>query len=520
MCLFRQAADIQTADMLNLPVPEVDYHNISVQPTEMQREMVAELGARADKVRNRMVSPAKDNMLLITGDGRKLALDQRLINPMLPDSPTSKVSVCCDNVYRLWEHHKDTRQAQLVFCDLSTPKNDGSFNVYDDIKKKLVARGVSPEEVAFIHDANTETRKAELFAKVRSGAVRVLIGSTAKMGAGTNVQERLIAIHDLDCPWRPSDLEQRRGRLVRQGNTNERVEVYRYVTENTFDSYLWQMVEGKQRFIGQIMTSKSPVRSAEDVDEQALSYAEIKALATGNPLIKERMDLDVEVARLKMLKADFLSQKYTLEDNVIKHYPQRIMALEERIAGYEADLTTAHANKPSDKEHFSMTVGDAQFSERKLAGEAILAMAEKLSSPEPVPLGKFAGFGLELAFDVVSREFQCVIVGKLRHTVPLGDDAVGNVARIDNAINALESRCDGCREQLENIRTQMDNAKAEALKPFGKEAELTEKSARLAELDALLNMDEKTVEVLDGGDTDMDELDLEPERERSNGQER
>jgi hypothetical protein len=514
MVLFGQAADIQTADMLNLPVPEVDYHNVSVKPTEMQREMVAELGARADRVRNRMVSPAKDNMLLITGDGRKLALDQRLINPMLPDSPTSKVSMCCENTFRLWEHHKDTRQAQLVFCDLSTPKNDGSFNVYDDIKKKLVAKGVPPEEVAFIHGANTEAKKAELFAKVRSGAVRVLIGSTPKMGAGTNVQERLIAIHDLDCPWRPSDLEQRRGRIVRQGNTNARVEVYRYVTENTFDSYLWQMVEGKQRFIGQIMTSKSPVRSAEDVDEQALSYAEIKALATGNPLIKERMDLDVEVARLKMLKADFLSQKYTLEDNVIKRYPQVIKALEERIAGYEADVTTAEANRPSGKEHFSMTVGNAQFSERKLAGEAILAMAEKLSSPEPVPLGYFVGFSLELAFDVVSREFQCAIVGKLRHTVALGDDAVGNVARIDNALEALPSHCDACREQLANTRTQMENAKAEAAKPFAKEQELTEKSARLVELDALLNMDEKTVEVLDSGEEGMGELDLEPERGR------
>jgi hypothetical protein len=437
---------------------------------------------------------------------------------MLSDPPTSKVSVCCENAFRLWEHHKDTRQAQLVFCDLSTPKGDGSFNVYDDIKKKLIAKGVPPEEVAFIHDANTETKKAELFAKVRSGAVRVLIGSTPKMGAGTNVQERLIAIHDLDCPWRPSDLEQRRGRIVRQGNSNERVEVYRYVTENTFDSYLWQLVEGKQRFIGQIMTSKSPVRSAEDVDEQALSYAEIKALATGNPLIKERMDLDVEVARLKMLKADFLSQKYTLEDNVIKHYPQQLKTLEERIAGYEADIAVADANRPADREHFRMAVGGTGFDERKKAGEAILAATKKLSSPEPVPLGDFAGFNLELAFGVVSREFQCVIVGHLRHTVTLGDDPVGNVARIDNAIDALQSKCDGCREQLANTRTQMDNAKAETAKPFAKEAELAEKSSRLAELDALLNMDEKTAEVLDGGEADMDEPDLEPERD--SGQER
>jgi N12 class adenine-specific DNA methylase len=520
MCLFRQAADIQTADMLDLPVPEVDYHNISVAPTEMQREMVAELGARADRVRNRMVSPAKDNMLLVTGDGRKLALDQRLINPMLPDSPTSKVSVCCENVFQLWKHHQDTRQAQLIFCDMSTPKGDGSFNVYDDIKKKLIAKGVPPEEVAFIHDANTEARKAELFAKVRSGAVRVLIGSTPKMGAGTNVQERLVAIHDLDCPWRPSDLEQRRGRIVRQGNTNERVEVYRYVTENTFDSYLWQMVEGKQRFIGQIMTSKSPVRSAEDVDEQALSYAEIKALATGNPLIKERMDLDIEVARLKMLKADFLSQRYTLEDNVIKHYPQQIKILEERIVGYEGDIITVKTNKPADKEHFSMAVGSATYRERKEAGEAVLAAAEKLSSPKPVSLGKYAGFDMELSFDTVSREFRCAIVGRLRHTVVLGTDALGNITRIDNALDLLQSSCESCREQLGNIRNQMDNAKGEAIKPFEKDRELTEKSARLAELDALLNMGEKASEVLDAGDEDKDELDLKPAKERGGGQER
>jgi N12 class adenine-specific DNA methylase len=505
MCLFRQVADIQTADMLSLPVPETDYHSIAVQPSDMQRELVAELGRRADKVRNNMVAASKDNMLVITNDGRKLALDQRLINPMLPDLPTSKVSVCCDNVFRIWEHHRASRQAQLVFCDLSTPKADSSFNVYTDIKQKLMVKGVPKDEVAFIHDANTEMQKAELFAKVRSGAVRVLIGSTPKMGAGTNVQERLIAIHDLDCPWRPSDLEQRRGRIVRQGNTNKRVEVYRYVTENTFDSYLWQLVEGKQRFIGQIMTSKSPVRSAEDVDEQALSYAEIKALATGNPLIKERMDLDVEVARLKMLKADFLSQKYALEDKVIKDYPQTIKLLKERIAGYVADVATAKTNRPTDKEQFHITIGSTIYHERKEAGEAIAKTSAKMSSPEPIALGQFAGFALELAFDTTSREFQCILIGKLRHSVTLGDDALGNIARIDNALSSLEVRCNSCREQLANTQNQMDNAKEEAARPFDKEEELVEKSARLAKLDALLDMNERTGEIIE------DDKDIEPD---------
>jgi N12 class adenine-specific DNA methylase len=518
MALFRQVADIQTADMLSLPVPEVDYHNVSVKPSEMQRELVASLGERADRVRSGMVSPEADNMLVITNDGRKLALDQRLVNPMLPDFEGSKVSVCAENVFRIWEHHKGTRQAQLVFCDFSTPKADGSFNVYDDIKKKLVARGVPEAEVAFIHDANTEARKAELFAKVRSGAVRVLIGSTAKMGAGTNVQERLIAIHDLDCPWRPSDLEQRRGRIVRQGNTNGRVEVYRYVTENTFDAYLFQLVENKQRFIGQIMTSKSPVRSAEDVDETALSYAEIKALATGNPMIKERMDLDVEVARLKMLKADFLSQKYSLEDDVIKRYPERIKALEERIAGYVADIATAAVGAPVEEGAFSMRVGDRDYSERKAAGEAIAKAAQKMSSPAPVPLGQFAGFQLKLAFDKVSRAFECIVVGRLRHTLTLGDDAVGNIARIDNAIEAMPQRLASCKEQLENTKIQMANATEQAARPFDKEAELSEKSARLAELDALLDMDEKGGEVLDTPHSG-DDPDMEPEREK-NGIER
>jgi N12 class adenine-specific DNA methylase len=497
MTLFRQVADIQTADMLKLPVPEVDYHNISVKPSEMQRELVASLGERADKVRNGMVSPEQDNMLVITSDGRKLALDQRLINPMLPDFEGSKVNACVDNAFGIWKHHAGTRQAQLIFCDFSTPKADGSFNVYDDIKRKLIAKGVPQDEIAFIHDANTEVRKAELFAKVRSGAVRVLIGSTAKMGAGTNVQQRLFAIHDLDCPWRPSDLEQRRGRLVRQGNMNERVEVYRYVTENTFDAYLFQLVENKQRFIGQIMCSKSPVRLAEDVDEQALSYAEIKALATGNPMIKERMDLDVEVARLTMLKAEFLSQRYTLEDDVIKRYPQAIKILEERIEGYKADIATVASNKPADKDTFFMHIGQSDYIERKAAGEAILVAAKALSSPTAIRIGNYLGFPLELAFDSVAREYVVALCGKLRHNVSLGLGVVGNIIRIDNAADALSDKLTACKEQLSNTKTQMDNAKEQAAKPFDKEVELAEKSARLVELDALLNMDERTSEIID-----------------------
>jgi hypothetical protein len=521
MCLFRQAADIQTADMLKLPVPECDFHNISVQPTEMQKELVRGLGERADKVRGGMVPSEKDNMLVITSDGRKLALDQRLINPLLPDDPGSKVNACIANVYRLWEHHAGTRQAQLVFCDFSTPKTDGSFDVYNDIKDKLIGRGVPEAEVAFIHDVNTEARKAELFAKVRSGTIRVLIGSTEKMGAGTNVQERLIAIHDLDCPWRPSDLEQRRGRIVRQGNTNERVEVYRYVTENTFDSYLWQLVEGKQRFIGQIMTSKSPVRSAEDVDETALSYAEIKALATGNPKIKERMDLDVEVSRLKMLKADFLSQRYAQEDRILKYYPQQIKFLDERSAKYATDVATALSCRPADKEHFSMTVGDVTYTGKKEAGEAILASAQRIARPEAVPLGSYAGFVTGIAFDRVSREHRCILIGRLHHTVALGADALGNITRIDNALDGLQKNYEQTLERLADMRQQLENAKAEAGRPFEKEGELVSKTARLAELDALLNMGERDSETIDDGRGDEDELDARPrERVRDDGQQR
>jgi hypothetical protein len=432
--------------------------------------------------------------------------------------PDSKVAACAGNVYRIWEHHAATRQAQLVFCDLSTPKGAGEFSVYADIKQKLIAKGVPETEIAFIHDANTESRKAELFAKVRNGETRVLLGSTAKLGAGTNVQDRLIAIHDLDCPWRPSDLEQRRGRLVRQGNMNERVEVYRYVTENTFDAYTWQLVENKQKFIGQIMTSKSPVRSAEDCDEQALSYAEIKALATGNPLIKERMDLDVEVSRLKMLKSDFLSQRYNLEDRVIQYYPQQIKLLEERVAGFEADTATAEANKPADKDSFTMTVRGVRLAEKKNAGEAILAITEKMTSSDAVPLGSYRGFAMEMAFDTVSRDFQCILTGKLQHRVTLGSDALGNITRIDNALDGLPAKLADCQDRLANTRIQLDNAKTEAAKPFDKEDALQQKTERLAELDALLNMDDKEGEVIDDG-LDEQEGEVEPVK-KDRGRER
>lgn len=515
MSMFKEVADIQTADMLNLPVPKANYHNIVLKPSEQQEEMVAALGERAEKVRNRMVDSTEDNMLLITNDGRKLALDQRLLNPLLPDSDTSKINACVGDVFDIWQRTADQRSAQMVFCDLSTPgKNrpiemvpneQGGYemaefqNVYDDLRNKLIARGIPAEEIAYIHSANTETQKKELFGKVRSGQVRVLIGSTQKMGAGTNVQKKLVALHHLDCPWRPSDLQQREGRIIRQGNENNEVDIYTYVTENTFDSYLYQLVEGKQKFIGQIMTSKSPVRSCEDIDETALSYAEIKALCTGNPHIKEKMDLDIDVQRLRLLKANHLSQRYALEDQIIKTLPQQIAKYEQSIEGYLSDMDRLKENTHPNEDGFSpMEVEGTVYTDKKAAGSAILAACKAMTSPEPVPLGQYRGFSMDLSFASLTREFKVTLKGALYYTTNLGTDVFGSILRLDNLLESMEERISTCREQLENTRMQLENAKLEVDKPFPQEDELKRKSARLDELNILLNMDKRESEIVDG----------------------
>ena len=502
MAMFKEVADIKTADMLNLPVPEAEYHNVSVEPSEMQKEMVASLAERAEKVRGGGVDSSVDNMLKITNDGRKLALDQRMLNAMLPDFENSKINACVDNVYRIWEENKDKKSAQLVFCDLSTPKNDGTFSVYNDIRKKLIERGVPESEVRFIHEAETDVKKKELFQKVRKGEVRVLMGSTQKMGAGTNVQDRLIALHDVDCPWRPADLEQRSGRIIRQGNSNPKVEIYRYVTKQTFDAYLYQLVEGKQKFASQIMTSKSPVRSAEDIDETALSYAEIKMLATGNPYIKEKMDLDIQVQKLKLLKSNFLSEKYSLEDKIIKYYPQRITSLENRINGLTADVETAKQHpKPTDDRFVGMEVKGVFYSEKAEAGKAIIAACKEMTSLAPVPLGRYRGFETELSFDTTER-FYCVTVkGETGKQVSLGDDVFGNITRIDNAVERFADDLEKAKDSLADTKNQFETAQKEVQKPFVQEEELKSKLARLDELNILLNMDKKENEIV-GGEPD------------------
>ena len=499
MAMFKETADIQTADMLKLPVPEAHYHSVVLKPSETQKEMVASLSERAERVRNKMVDSSVDNMLLITNDGRKLALDQRLMNDMLPDSETSKVGACAENVFDIWQRTADRKSTQMVFCDLSTPHGDGKFNVYDDLRNKLIAKGVPAEEIAYIHTANSEAQKKELFGKVRSGQVRVLIGSTQKMGAGTNVQTKLAALHHLDCPWRPSDLQQREGRIIRQGNENKEVDIYTYVTENTFDSYLYQLVESKQKFIGQIMTSKSPVRSAEDIDETALSYAEIKALCAGDPHIKEKMDLDIDVSRLKLLKANHLSQRYSLEDQILKEFPQKIRSLEQRIEGYQADIGQRKRNTEPNEDGFSpMIMPGGTVREKKAAGDAILGLCKSMTSPDPIPIGQYRGFDMELSFDTFSREYKIALIHHLRHTVTLGTDIFGNIQRLDNTLGAFEERMAACAEQLENTRIQLENAKVEVQKPFPQEAELAAKTARLNELNALLNLDKKENEIVDG----------------------
>ena len=502
MAMFKEVADIKTADMLNLPVPEAEYHNVSVEPSEMQKEMVASLAERAEKVRGGGVDSSVDNMLKITNDGRKLALDQRMLNAMLPDFENSKINACVDNVYRIWEENKDKKSAQLVFCDLSTPKNDGTFSVYNDIRKKLIERGVPESEVRFIHEAETDVKKKELFQKVRKGEVRVLMGSTQKMGAGTNVQDRLIALHDVDCPWRPADLEQRSGRIIRQGNSNPKVEIYRYVTKQTFDAYLYQLVEGKQKFASQIMTSKSPVRSAEDIDETALSYAEIKMLATGNPYIKEKMDLDIQVQKLKLLKSNFLSEKYSLEDKIIKHYPQRITSLENRINGLTADVETAKQHpKPTDDRFVGMEVKGVFYSEKAEAGKAIIAACKEMTSPAPVSLGRYRGFETELSFDTTERSYCVTVKGETGKQVSLGDDVFGNITRIDNAVERFADDLEKVKDSLADTKNQFETAQKEVQKPFVQEEELKSKLARLDELNILLNMDKKENEIV-GGEPD------------------
>ena len=499
MAMFKETADIQTADMLKLPVPEAHYHSVVLKPSETQKEMVASLSERAERVRNKMVDSSVDNMLLITNDGRKLALDQRLMNDMLPDSETSKVGACAENVFDIWQRTADRKSTQMVFCDLSTPHGDGKFNVYDDLRNKLIAKGVPAEEIAYIHTANSEAQKKELFGKVRSGQVRVLIGSTQKMGAGTNVQTKLAALHHLDCPWRPSDLQQREGRIIRQGNENKEVDIYTYVTENTFDSYLYQLVESKQKFIGQIMTSKSPVRSAEDIDETALSYAEIKALCAGNPHIKEKMDLDIDVSRLKLLKANHLSQRYSLEDQILKEFPQRIRSLEQHIEGYQTDIDQRKRNTEPNEDGFSpMIMPGGTVREKKAAGDAILGLCKSMTSPNPIPIGQYRGFDMELSFDTFTREYKITLIHQLRHTVTLGTDIFGNIQRLDNTLGAFEERMAACVEQLENTRVQLENAKAEVQKPFPQEEELAAKTARLNELNTLLNLDKTENEIVDG----------------------
>ena len=506
MAMFKQVADIKTADMLNLPVPEVEYHNIAVKPSQVQKEMVASLGERAERIRGGGVDSSVDNMLKVTNDGRKLALDQRMMNPMLPDEESSKVNACVNEVFRIWEEGSDKKLTQLLFCDLSTPKGEGEFSVYTDIRKKLIERGIPEAEIKFIHEADTEVKKQELFKKVRRGEVRILMGSTQKMGAGTNVQNKIIASHDLDCPWRPADLEQRAGRTVRQGNENPKVGLYRYVTEGTFDAYCWQLVEGKQKFASQIMTSKSPVRSCEDVDATALSYAEIKMLAADNPHIKEKMDLDIQVQKLRLLKSNYLSEKYELEDKIIKYYPTTIARTKETIAGLEKDISLAKEHpKPLDDTFVGIEVKGASYSEKAEGGQKIIDACKEMTSPDPVPLGKYRGFDLALSFDTFEKAYQVKIKGNLSRSVSLGTDAIGNITRIDNAIEKIPERLEAKKQELETVEQQFVTAKAEVEKPFDKEEELTEKTNRLNVLNSLLNVDKRENELVDGTPDEGDE---------------
>ena len=507
--LFKESADVQTADMLNLPVPQAEYINEVLKPSETQEEMVSSFADRAEAVRNGSVNPKSDNMLKITNDGRKLALDQRLMNEMLPDEPESKVNRCVDNAFKVWEESAPGKGTQLIFCDLSTPKADGTFNVYDDVREKLVARGVPREEVAFIHEYNTETKKADLFAKVRAGQVRILMGSTPKLGAGTNIQDRLIALHHLDCPWKPSDLEQQEGRILRQGNRNKQVKIYRYVTENTFDSYMWQILENKQKFISQIMTSKSPVRACDDVDDTALSYAEIKALATGNPYIKEKMDLDIQVSKLKLLKANHTSQIYSLESDIARRYPREIAVAQGQIEALKTDMEAAKPLLAQDKDHFSMEISGKVYTERKEAGAAIIEACKALKAAGTEGrIGSYGAFELHSRFDNFDKVFRLSIKGAWNYSMEVGKDPLGNILRVTNALAGIERALPQVERRLETLEQQLAQAKEEAKRPFAQEAELAEKSARLAELNSLLNMDEKGSEDALGVDEDAAETEV------------
>ena len=509
MNMFKEIADIKTSDQLNLPVPEAEYETVVLKPTEQQKEIVESLGERAEVVRNGGVDASVDNMLKITNDGRKLALDQRLVNELLPDNPESKIAVCAEKSYEIWKDTAAQKSAQLIFCDLSTPKGDGSFNVYDDLKQKLMEKGVPEKEIAFIHDANTEAKKTELFGKVKSGQVRFLIGSTAKMGAGTNVQDRLIALHHLDIGWKPSDLEQREGRIIRQGNHNKKVHIFRYVTESTFDSYMWQLIENKQKFISQIMTSKAPVRSCEDVDEAALSYAEVKALATGNPAVKEKMALDVDVAKLKLLKANHMNNQYRLEDDIARNFPQQIAKLMEIIDSYKADIAHFSEHKITDPEQFSMEISGKVFTEKKEAGMALLAVCKDIKSVDAaMDIGSYQGFNMRIQFDSWSKEFILSVKHESVAKVRLGADALGNITRINNLLESYPEKLAEAEQRLETVQEQMTNAKEEVGKPFPKEEELSQKLERLSELNALLNMDERE-------DTETEQSESKEKEERS-----
>ena len=491
MSMFKEVADIKTSDQLHLPVPEAKFETVVAKPSEIQKEMVQELSKRAADIHSGTVDASVDNMLCVTNDGRKIGLDVRLMNPLLPDDPNSKLNVCVQNVLKIWEEGKDQKLTQLLFCDLSTPKNDGNFNVYDDIRKKLVAAGVPENEIEFIHNADTEAKKAALFSKVRSGDVRVLLGSTAKMGAGTNVQSRLVAVHHLDVGWKPSDMTQRNGRIIRQGNMNKEVKVFNYVTEGTFVSYLFQTLENKQRFISQIMTSKSPVRSCEDVDEQALSYAEIKALCAGNLLIKEKMDLDVQVAKLKVLKADHQSQKFRLEDKLLTKFPADIQETNAHIAGLKADAQLAAAHPQGKEEFCGMTIKGVTYDEKKTAGERLVLACSELPNAEEKVIGNYRGFELSLRFDAFRTEYQALLKGQRKYTVPLGNDPLGNIIRLDNSLNSFPERITAAENELTTLHQQQAAAQVEVEKPFPQEEELAQKSARLAELNAQLDVDEK-----------------------------